>query len=520
MVDNSTPSTSTITAGSTIGNGLNDLLMAPDILPGEQPSYQLCKIIYTLHPIGKKMVDAPIAKAQSQRREISVPASPEDVVTDEFNKVWDQMGCDRIIAQAFGLARVYGISTLAAMPKGAGPRDPIDFPNLWKNKNELRFNVLDPLNTSGSLVLNQDPNSPDFLKPTGVSVAGVPFNLSRCVVTQNEDPIYIDYTSSGYGFVGRSVYQRALLPLKSFIQSMITDDLVTIKAGILVAKIKNQGSIVNNMMLAFNAMKRALIKIAKVGNVISIGHEDDIVSLDLTNIPAAVEGARKNILENIALSGDMPAIILNQESFAEGFGEGTEDSKNVVEYIDGVRIKMKQLYDYFDKIVRYVAWNPEFYKTVQERFPEDYGSKKFEEAFYEWSNSFEAIWPSLMREPESELIKVDAVKLESMIAEVQVLMPHLDPVNKALAIEYMIDNFNSLKRLFPNPLVLNISELKAYLEEQQQRQQDNEDKALEAKTEGPSPNRKFGDSAAFEGIRALQYLPQKRSKRKDVAAVS
>lgn len=499
---------STLIAGSSIGNGLNDLLLAPDILPGDSPSYQLCKNIYVLHPIGKKMVDAPIAKAQSQRREISVPRSPEEACVEEFNKVWDRIGADKLIAQAFGLSRVYGISTLMVMPKGALPRDPIDFPNLWKNANDLRFNVLDPLNTaSGAQTMNQDPNSPDFLKVYAVMVAGVPYNFSRCVVSQNEDPIYIDYTSSGFGYTGRSVYQRALLPLKSFIQSMITDDLVTIKAGILVARIKTTGSIVDNLMLGFTAMKRALIKMAKVGNVISVGHEDNIESLDLTNIEGAMSGARKNILENIAVSGDMPAILLNNETFAEGFGEGTEDSKQVVECIDNVRIKMKPLYDFMDKIVRYLAWNPDFYATIQARFADEYGRMKFEEAFTRWTNSFTATWPSLMREPESELIKVDAVKLESLIAQFQVLSPILDPENKASLVEYLVDNFNELKRLIPNPLVLDAAKLLEFLQEQKDRTEQNEDKALDAKTEGPSPNKKFGDSVVFDGLKSLAHLP-------------
>ena len=75
--------------------------------------------------------------------------------------------------------------------------------------------------------------------------------------------------------------------------------------------------------------------------------------------------ARKNILENIALSSDMPAKLLNNETFAEGFGEGTEDAKVVAQYIDRIRTKMQPLYDFFDRIVMYRAWNPDFYKTMK-----------------------------------------------------------------------------------------------------------------------------------------------------------
>jgi Anti-CBASS Acb1-like protein len=502
--------------GSSLGNGLMSLLMCDQIEPGSTPSYQLCKEIYVLHPIGKKMVDAPIAKAQSQARVISIPDSPEEMCRDQFERTWKKVGsqgADRIIRNAMRLSRVYGLSTVACMQPGLAPKEPIDYPNLWKSADLLRFNVLDPLNTSGSLVMNQDPNAPDFLKVQNVCIAGTTYNPSRCVIMQNEDPIYIDYTSSGFGYTGRSVYQRALLPLKSFIQSMITDDLVTIKAGILVIKEKSPSSFVDNVMQGLFAVKRAIVKIARGGNVIGVGHEDDVVSLDLTNIEGAMSGARKNILENIAVSADMPAIILNSETFAEGFADGTEDAKVVVEYIDDIRIQMNPLYDYFDKIVQYLAWNPEWYKTVQATFPDDWGDVDYNTAFYRFRNSFTATWPSLLREPESELIKKDAVRLEAMIAELTALLPVLDPVNKASLVQWTVSNFNSLKLLFPNPLVIESDLLENYLLQQQNQQEESHDASVEEPKE-PAAKKTFGDAAPIRMremalSQALLALPEK-----------
>ncbi|WP_245168482.1 hypothetical protein [Enterobacter roggenkampii] len=39
----------------------------------------------------------------------------------------------------------------------------------------------------------------------------------------------------------------------------------------------------------------------------------------------------------MAAAADMPAIILNSETFAQGFGEGTEDARAVAVYIDNIR---------------------------------------------------------------------------------------------------------------------------------------------------------------------------------------
>ena len=500
-----------LVCGSKLSTALNNLLMTDDIQPGSAPSYQICKEIYSYHPIGKKMVDAPITKAQSQERLITIPDSPEEAVRDQFKLVWKELGCDRLIRNTFRLSRVYGLSVVAAMIKGLNPKDPIDYPNLWKVRDKLSFNMLDPLNTAGSMVLNQDPNAPDFQKVQNVSIAGITYNPSRCVVVMNEDPLYIEYTTSSFGYVGRSVYQRALLPLKSFIQSMITDDLVTIKAGVLVAKMKSQGSIMDNVMLGFQAIKRAFIQEARVGNTLTIGDEEEISSLDLQNIDGAMTTARKNILENIATSNDMPAVILNSETFAEGFADGTEDAKVVVEYINGVRSEMGTLYDYFTTIVQYLAWNPEFYKTIQATYDEDWSGVDFNTAFYRWKNSFQAVWPSLLIEPESELIKKDAVKLESMIAEMQVLLPILDPENKAQLIQWTVDNFNELKLLFPNPLILNPESLIAYLEQQQEQQQEQHESAVAPE---PAVRKTFGDSNVIRAASILRAPVRGKVRRR------
>ena len=109
----------------------------------------------------------------------------------------------------------------------------------------------------------------------------------------------------------------------------------------------------------------------------------------------------------------MPAKILQNETFAEGFGEGTEDAKMVAGYIDGIRVWLCPLDDYFDKIVMYRAWNEEFYKTLRAKHEEYYEGVDYMTWFKEMQNTFVATWPSLLREPESELVKVDVSTFES-----------------------------------------------------------------------------------------------------------
>jgi hypothetical protein len=446
--------------GSALSSSLTDLLMADDIIPGAEPSYQLAKTIYAFHPLGSKIVDQPIKLAMSQKRKISIPNSPEERVREAFERKWDEIGADKYIANTWRLAKIYGAAALVFGAKGVDTDKPIKPEDLAKK--DLYFNALDPLNTAGSLVLNQDPNAPDFQQPTIVTAAGQTYHPSRSLVVFNEDPLYIEYTSSAYGYTGRSVYQRALFPLKSFVQTMVADDMVARKVGVIVAKMKQAGSIADRAMAVFQGIKRNVVKEAQTNNVINITPEEAIETLNLLNADGALTTARKNILENIAAAVPQPAKLLNSESYAEGFGEGTEDAKDIVRYIEHEQQTAKPIFTFFDRIVMRLAWTEEFYETIQAEVPE-YKKIPYVKAFYDWANAFEAEWPSLLVEPESKLVEVEDVKLKSIIAAIEVLLPNLDPDNKARLIEWAASNINESKHLFSNPLVLDYEDLKNYV---------------------------------------------------------
>lgn len=450
--------------GAALGTQLQALLMADDIVPGADASYQVCKTIYLYHPMGGKMVDTPISLAQSQPRTLSIPDGPEDTVRDQFMREWKALRADQHIATAMTLARTYGVGTLALGAVGVPVNEPIDFATLARQ--EIFISTFDPLNTAGSMVLNQDPMSPDFQKVTSVTVAGQAWHRSRVVVVMNERPVYIAYTGSAFGYVGRSVFQRALYPLKSFLSTMITDDMVARKAGLLIAKMKPAGSVVDRIMQRMFAIKRQMLKDGETDNVLGITPDESIESLNLQNIDGAGKFARDNIITNIALAADMPAKLLNEETFAEGFGEGTEDAAKIVRYVKGVREAMAPLYAFMDRVVQHRAWNREFYAAVQRQFPEEYGRVSYEQAFTRWQNSFTATWPSLVEEPESEKVKVAETKLKAIIDLLGALMQSLDPDNQALLIEWAAANFNTLREMFTEPLELDYQAIRDFAQEQ------------------------------------------------------
>ena len=489
-----------IAGQASLGNALQQLLQCDDIIPGSAPSYQTAKAVYAYHPFGAKLADYPISMAQSQDRKVEVVKGPKERLVEAYQTEWDAIGADRHIFNIARLARVYGIASIALLAEGVPTDRPVDYKALATSK--ISFNVLDPLNTSGSLVLSQDPNSMDFLKTAGITVSGQPYHRSRTVTLLNEDPIYIEWTTSAFGYVGRSIYQRSLFPLKSFINTMTTDDLVALKAGVLIAKLKNPSSAIDNLTSNIFGQKRAIVQEAQTGNVINIGTEEDIESLNLQNIDGAFGMARKDIIENIATGSGTPAKIILAESFAEGFGEGTEDAKYIAQFIDRLRIWMEPVYAFFDKIVQYRAWNPEFYKTIQADFAA-YRNVPYQQAFYEWVNSFSATWPKLNEEPASEAIKVEDTALKAVIAAAEIFLPIADPVNKARFLQTMFDTMNTMKMLFPVPFEFDAAEFEAYVPPQP------------AALEEPKPAEPFSahDSASTRGVlESLGGAPRHRPR--------
>lgn len=436
-------------------NPLMRILLASEVEAGDTLSYQLCKDIYLYHPLGKKTVDSPIARAMYKRREIVVKESP-DCVVEQFNRVWEDLQCDYYIADCERLARIYGIASLAVMPtrKGVDASEPLSPAELWSG--EFQFNSLDPLNTAGSLVGILNPNDPEFLKYQTIAVMGVPYSRSRTHIQLYENPIYLSYTGSAFGYVGRSVFCRALYPLQSFVQSMIADNLMMVKSGILVAKLKQPGSIIDRLMSAAQDIRLNILKIARTGNTISITPDEEIESLDLKNLTYAEQ--RKNILENIAMSLDMPANFLTSDSLSQGFGEGEQDAKLIASYIDRVRLDMKPIFEFMDDIVMHTAWNPDYFLALQNRIPE-FKKMSYEQWFQQCKRSFNAIWPEALEPGKKERTDHQKNIYESCLEVFNTLGPLCEGENKAQLVDWVVANLNEAEDLFPNKLVINTTDI-------------------------------------------------------------
>ena len=76
-----------------LGSSLGEIMGMDELCPGDAPSYQACKAIYTLHPFGAKIAESPVKVAQSQDREItiSVASGIEDELVERFQDKWDEI---------------------------------------------------------------------------------------------------------------------------------------------------------------------------------------------------------------------------------------------------------------------------------------------------------------------------------------------------------------------------------------------------------------------------------------------
>jgi Anti-CBASS Acb1-like protein len=456
---------STVSVGGQLGSVLTNLLMCGDIVPGSPLGYDLAKQIHAYHTLGPVLADAPITRAQSKKREISVPVIlGEKRIVEQFERTYREIGrvgATVVIHNLIKTSRIYGIASLAVGERGKPTDTPLDLAKI--SEADLFFNVLDPLNTAGSLVLEQDPNSPDFLKPSDtVHVQGQAWHHSRLFVKMHEQPIYIEWSASAFGFVGRSIYQRALFPLKSFVRTQIANEMIARKTGLIVAKMESPGSIIDNIMGAMFANKRAKIKEGMTNEVASIGTNESIETLNMSNIDKALTTARTNILKDIATSAGMPASIIAQETLTEGFGEGTEDMKKEIAYLNYIREDMQPAYDFVDKIVMRQAWTKEFYNSLKTDYPE---LKPYETWLYECIRAFSATWPNLMEEADSEKSKTEDVKMKSVIAVAEAVAPLCDPETKAKIVEWIADNVNNCENLFTGTLDVDREALQDYLEE-------------------------------------------------------
>lgn len=450
-----------IQLNNNMSSELDKILDAEEIQPGTEVGYALCKLLWMYHPLGGKLVEKPINMAMCKPRQYNVETDPDERVVRQFEKVWQRMQIDEKIKNFFYISRCYGAAAIGVGTSGDPCKNPL--PTFGLEEDDVYINVWDPLNAAGSMVTDQNPNSRYFQQANAtLKINGKNWHPSRTLKSFNGTPIYLEYQSSTFGFTGRSVFQRVLFPMKSYIGTMNANDLVSQKAGVLVAKTVQNSSIISGIMAAAASAKRKMVKLVRNGGVLSVGEKDSVESLNLQNIDGALNAARDNIISDIASGSDVPAILIKEEAFSQGWGEGSEDSKAISQYIDGVRKDIEPVMDYFEKLVQFIAWNEDFFNSLKNDFP-DIITEDYRSTFYKWRQEFTATWQELVEESPDKHRESDSKVVQQATTVFLALAQVLDPENKANAADWIANVVNATQTYGDSPLIIDTDKLAKYI---------------------------------------------------------
>lgn len=439
---------------------LMQIINSDVIQPGTDVGYQTCKLLWQFHPLGGKLVEKPVNMAMCKPRTYNVETDPDERVVRQFCEVWKRMGLNEKIKNFFYVSRCYGAAAIGVGTDGTSCKNPI--PTFGLREEDVYINIWDPLNASGSMATDPDPNSRFFQQANAtLKIASKSWHPSRTLKIFNGTPIYLEYQNSTFGFTGRSVFQRVLYPMKSYIGTMVANNLVSKKAGVLVAKTEQNGSVASGIMAAATGKKRENVKISENEGVLSIGTKESIESLNLQNIDKALSTARDNIISDVAAGSDVPAILIKDEAFSQGWSEGKEDSKAISQYIDGVRQTIEPVMNYFERMVRYIAWSEDFYTSLKNDYP-DIITDDYQTTFRTWEREFEASWQELIEEAPNKRRESDSKVVQQAAALFAVLAPQLDPVNRSMAADWLASVTNATETYGDSPMIIDKDTLSKY----------------------------------------------------------
>ncbi|MDF7674756.1 DUF1073 domain-containing protein [Acetobacteraceae bacterium ESL0709] len=439
------------------GNSLWEALSDDSIYPGHRPGYELCKLIAVAHPLGHKITAAPIEQALREKPAHTISTEPHDDVVREFERVWQELGCDEAIMSCAIQSRIYGAATITIGGVDTkGDELPTDRMLTAEElaHETIYLNVYDPLPTAGSLTIDQNPNSPDYLKaPRRIKAGSKIYTSGRFCLLMNQSPVYLSWTSSAFGFSGRSSFAQIIYDLGTYLRALRAIRMVADKAGIIVAKFEQTGSTTDQLQASAIDAARKVLKNARNGDIFSIGINDSLESLNLQNIDTALQNAMEETIKSIAAGAAMPAPMLNSEAFAYGFSGGEQDAMRVASYLMERRDWLMPLYRFLQPNIMRRAWNRDFIASMRVKDPVRYGPMGDEAIFQEWRNNFHMEWPSLIEEPESEKQKTAQQLFSASLDTWRELSPALSSQDKNRLLNWVVACVND-SGFFPTRLEL------------------------------------------------------------------
>lgn len=449
------------------GQGYNNiqefksLLESTTILPGAQPSYEMCKAIASAHPNGRRIVTASVNLAVAKGCHFNFPDDVENTLEKHLKDVLEEVGGFGPVKSLLEDKRIYG---QAVMIIGAW-HNTLD-EKTGKTKKEyakstenlsldqienwnLFFNIVDPQILGGRQNIGQNPTKEDYQKFGNiVEVESQTYIRSRFIGVLNTVPQWIWWSNSAYSFGGLSAYASCLYQLRTLLELEITLWFITKKMGLLVYKQKQDEDVPTEMSIQAQAHKARKAKRGETGNVLGISIEEDIQSINLTTLHQALAEAKKQALQGIAVATGEPATILGSESFANGWTSGNTDAELVKNFLKNVQTnEVEPVLRFMLSFVMKRAFTPEYLEQYNKEF-----QKKIRNAD-DLLDSLTIEWPDPLSTEKDEINlskekdKQEIDQLNAFISAYSVISNGVQtlPDTVASMTKVLIDNINELK---------------------------------------------------------------------------
>ena len=418
---------------NTRGKILNKELFMAFFREGEKTklSYEECKNIYRNATMGKRVVEGLVNFAMSAEREIDVQKAPPEAI-QKFKETAKVLKQEEAIKQTIYNARIYGTGGLyVAMYNEEEEKDDFTtkptFEDAYKYK--IRFNVLDPLNLSGSRVDN-DPLSFHFLELVDIKVNTKTVPRKRISISHALEPLYLDNRTSLLPFTPPSVFYNMIDLLKEYDDAIKSIGDLLYKAGAIVYKYPAKSKL-NGVFADAQERSQIILQQKQSGEVISISADSSLEDFPISNLSGLIEAINKLEDDITKALNDTPASILFDKSLSNGFSEGDKDKETEISIIESFREnKLTPLYELTDYYVMLKAWDSNFIDEMRSIYS-SYEGKSDIEIFRDWAESFTFKYGNLFPEPESLIQENNAKKLDNLL-KVQQLGANIADIEEEL----------------------------------------------------------------------------------------
>ena len=418
---------------NTRGKILNKELFMAFFREGEKTklSYEECKNIYRNATMGKRVVEGLVNFAMSAEREIDVQKAPPEAI-QKFKETAKVLKQEEAIKQTIYNARIYGTGGLyVAMYNKEEEKDDFTtkptFEDAYKYK--IRFNVLDPLNLSGSRVDN-DPLSFHFLELVDIKVNTKTVPRKRISISHALEPLYLDNRTSLLPFTPPSVFYNMIDLLKEYDDAIKSIGDLLYKAGAIVYKYPAKSKL-NGVFADAQERSQIILQQKQSGEVISISADSSLEDFPISNLSGLIEAINKLEDDITKALNDTPASILFDKSLSNGFSEGDKDKETEISIIESFREnKLTPLYELTDYYVMLKAWDSNFIDEMRSIYS-NYEDKSDIEIFRDWAESFTFKYGNLFPEPESLIQENNAKKLDNLL-KVQQLGANIADIEEEL----------------------------------------------------------------------------------------